>query len=609
MATETETRTGTGETSFGTATSDSEYDRRPGTSSKLPLILFALVVFIGLGGIVVWAVMQAFGSDEADVKGVLTYTVERRPMRITVADDGNVESASNVDIKCQVAGGGVILWIVEDGKRVEEGELLVQLDTSALEDQLQQQRILHAQAQATKIQSEEAYEAAKIAVREFDEGTYLQQLQLAESDIQIATEALKSSENVLEFTEKMVRKGFATPLQLEADRSALQQARFNLEAAETAKRVLEDFTYEKTMKELEAARDAAEAQLTSDQASLELETTKLSRLEEQIANSMIYAPQSGMVVYANENSRRRSSSEAEIAEGATVREGQTILKLPDLMNMQVKMTVHESKVDQIEPGMPARITILGQSLGGHVVSIANQPEPGSWFSANVKEYATTVAIEGQTSGLRPGMTASVVVLIEEIPDAVTVPVSAVVQKRGKFYCYLRTAGEPEEREVIVGRSNEAYVQIIDGVKEGDVVLRNPRAVVPDARDDTPLEERSAEQSEFGERVEMPPAQNAPRGAPGDGGAGGGRGNFVSRFMQNDADGDGKISRDEVPERARSYVDFDTLDKDGDGLLDRSELSAGMQQRGSGPGGRAPGAGGPPGGAGRGESPSSDGDGA
>lgn len=593
MATETETRgLGTGESDFGTARSGADMDARARSSSKLPIILFLLIVMVCVGGMVAWVLVGTFSSDETDVKGALTYTVEPTTMQITVADDGNVESASNVDVKCQVAGGGTILWIVEDGKRVEEGDLLVQLDTSALEDQLQQQKILHAQAQATKIQSEENFEATKIAVREFDEGTYQQQLQLAESDIQIATEALRSAENVLDFTERMVRKGFATPLQLEADRSALQQAQFNLDAARTAKRVLEDFTYEKTMKELTAARDAAEAQLTSDEASLELEATKLARLEQQITNSMIYAPQAGMVVYANDNSRRRSSSEPTIEEGAQVREGQTIIRLPDLTNMQVKMTVHESKVDQIEPGMPARITILGQKLDGHVVSIANQPEPGSWFSANVKEYATTVAIDGQTSGLRPGMTASVVVQIEEIRDAITVPISSVVQKRGEFFCYLRTNGAPEERKVLVGRSNESYVQIIDGLKAGDVVLRNPRAVVPNARDDTPLEDRSTEQLEFGERVEVPPPQRGP-GGPGGGGAVDGQGGGL---MQYDADGDGKISRDEAPEWLRG--NFDSADTNSDGLLDSAELRALRQQRGGGPGGlgRGPGGGGPGGGA-------------
>ncbi|MFO1095774.1 MAG: hypothetical protein U0992_21075 [Planctomycetaceae bacterium] len=52
----------------------------------------------------------------------------------------------------------------------------------------------------------------------------------------------------------MVRKGFATPLQLEADTFAVERATLDLKAAGTAKNVLEKFTYEKTVKQLKYER-------------------------------------------------------------------------------------------------------------------------------------------------------------------------------------------------------------------------------------------------------------------------------------------------------------------------------------------------------------------
>ena len=45
----------------------------------------------------------------------LLYAVERGDLLVTVTEDGNLESASNIEIKCQVAGGSSILWIVDDG--------------------------------------------------------------------------------------------------------------------------------------------------------------------------------------------------------------------------------------------------------------------------------------------------------------------------------------------------------------------------------------------------------------------------------------------------------------------------------------------------------------
>ena len=76
---------------------------------------------------------------------------------------------------------------------------------------------------------------------------------------------------------------------------------------------------------------------------------------------LLYAGQDGMVVYANERSRF-GQQQSTIEEGATVRERQTILRLPDLSQMQVKVNVHESKVDQLELGMRAQIRILDREL-------------------------------------------------------------------------------------------------------------------------------------------------------------------------------------------------------------------------------------------------------
>jgi multidrug resistance efflux pump len=110
-----------------------------------------------------------------------------------------------------------------------------------------------------------------------------------------------------------------------------------------------------------------------------------------------------MVIHANERDRR--STEITIKEGAAVRERQSIIQLPDLGRMQVKAKVHETKVELLKIGMPARITVQDRVYKGKVVAVANQPEPGGWFSASVKEYAATVSIDGEIAGLKPGMTA------------------------------------------------------------------------------------------------------------------------------------------------------------------------------------------------------------
>lgn len=595
---------------------------RGGRGGKLA-VLFVLLGGLAVAGYFAWPqISGAFGGSEDRVTAAL-HTVQRGDLRVTISDDGDVESASNVDVKCQVAGGSTILWIVEDGTIVEAGDEIVRLDQATLEDQFNTQKGVYETAVAAHIQARETFGAAQIAVQEYIEGTFQKELQTYESQITVAEQNLRSAQDLLEHTERMVRKNFATPLQLEADQFAVKRAELDLETAKLAKATLVDFTKLKMVKELEAARDAAEATLRSAEANLALEKAKLDRLEEQLKNCIITAPQGGMVVYANERSRRSES--AAVEEGAAVRDRQTILRIPDLTNMQVKVTVHESRIDQIRIGMPAEVRIGDRDvMRGEVITIANQPESTNWFSANVKEYATTVKIDGQMQGLKPGMTAVVDIEIADLQDVLVVPVSVVVEQRGKFYAWVHTPEGPKRRELLLGLTNDKLIEIRDGLAEGEQVYLNPRAAVEEASEDQqPREARSpgAEQTPAGE--ESPDAAGAagagptaggpgaggpgassgapgagPAAGPGEAGPGGpgpgGRPQFS--FSESDADGDGKLSSDEAPEWMQNA--FDRIDANSDGFVDQAELAEMRSRMRAAGGGRGPGGPGGPGGGAR-----------
>ncbi len=538
----------------------------------------------------------------------LTYEVVRTPLQITVSAEGNVESASNVEVKCRVAGGSTILWIVEDGKIVEGGEEIVRLDTAPIDDQLNSQRIVFENALAAKIQAQEAFEVAKISVHEYQEGTFVQELNQIEADIQIAMENLRSAENQLTFSKRMARKGFVSSLQRDADEFAVKRAQLDLKAANTRKKVLVDFTQKKMLTDLEAQREAAEATLRAVETSLKLERDRLERLQAQLKNCVVDAPKKGMVVYANNTrrSRYRSSDGPQIEEGATVREGQALVRLPDLTQMQTRVMIHESRVDQVRVGMPARIVVQDEEYSGKVLEIANQPQPTSWFSANVKEYATMVSIEGESNNLRPGMTAEVTILIDDADDLLTIPVSSVVEQRGEFFCWTQTSGTPEKRPLVLGRTNDKLIEVIDGLKAGDVVYRNPRAVIEAARTHIPFESE-AEDVEFAnsevpevsrakgraasqrasdadgkstERRGHQPEPGAKRDArrdSGDGGSTQGRrsgGGF--NLSSLDRNGDGKLTREEFPSRMQTA--FSRFDTNGDGFVDAGEFAAMLEQR-------------------------------
>ena len=429
----------------------------------------------GLAAATPWVRDQIWGGrDRVPFADVPTHVVERGPLVIAVTEDGSLVSDENVDIVCGVAGGATIVWMVDDGARVTEGTEIVRLDSSVLAESVTAQRIAFEKARAAKIQAEKDYAAAVIAVEEYTEGTFKKDLRKAESDLTAAKERLQATRNTLGYGERMFRKGYITPQQLDAQKSSVARAELDLGTAEIALDVLNRFARPKMVTELQSVRDAAEARRDSEHAALELEQVKLERLTSQLEKCTVIAPKDGLVIYANDRNRDR---ESEIRAGAKVSEGKTILRLPNLSKMRVDVEVHEAKVDKIRVGMKARVRVQGREFTGAVTAVANRPE-SSWYST-IKKYLVQVRIDGNTEELRPGFTAEAEIIVADLVDVIAVPVAAVIEQGGQFVCAVRRGDAVERREVALGQGNDRLVEIVSGLEEGEVLLLNPRAALGD----------------------------------------------------------------------------------------------------------------------------------
>ena len=157
----------------------------------------------------------------------------------------------------------------------------------------------------------------------------------------------------------------------------------------------------------EQARRTAEAELSASEAALAREQRNLDQIKQRLERCKISAPQAGMVVYATANATRANQGSV-LAEGAQVRERQTLIQLPDLNHLQLKVHVNETRIARVRVGQPAIIRVDAfptREFQGKVVHANNVPEPTSWLNADVKEYAVHVSIDGPIDGLRIGLTA------------------------------------------------------------------------------------------------------------------------------------------------------------------------------------------------------------
>jgi HlyD family secretion protein len=452
---------------------------RRGASGLAGFVTIVILVAATSGG---WWWWSQDRGERTDTNLVL-HTVARGDFELNVTERGEIEAFDVTEVRSLVksnnAAGNAILRIVPEGTVVKKGDFLVELDSSALATQRTSQKILVNGAQAAEVEARNTYETAVIAKREYLEGTYLQDRQTIESEVFVAEENLNRAKEYYTYSQKLASKGYVNELQLEADHFAVEKAKKDLDTAQTKLKVLDDFTKPKMVSTLESAILIAKAQWDSSQNSHELELQKLQELDDQIAKCTITAPQDGVVKYAHENDHR-GDQEFVVEEGAVVRERQAIILLPNASSMQVNLTINESLIQYVRPGYAAVISPVGigdRVLRGTVRKVNQYAEPTGWRQANVKEYKAFVSIDDSAPNLRSGMTASVTIRCDEVPDALQVPVQAMYQHGEKFYCFIRDAGKWSPREVTPGPTNDKFFVIESGLDEGDRVSMNPRGLL------------------------------------------------------------------------------------------------------------------------------------
>ena len=143
------------------------------------------------------------------------------------------------------------------------------------------------------------------------------------------------------------------------------------------------------------------------------------------------------------------------------------------------MKVHESVVKKVQAGQSATMQIealANQALHGKVIKIATIAQTDGFRGGGVKQYETEVSIDDfpADAGLKPGMSAEVIILVNTLVDAVTIPVSAVAEYEGTRVCYISAGGVVERREVSVGESNDQYIQVTAGLEAGEAVALDAR---------------------------------------------------------------------------------------------------------------------------------------
>lgn len=371
-------------------------------------------------------------------------------------------------------------------------------------------------------------------VETLGDGEAKQKLRKFDDDLQVAQKELGQATATLEGTRRLFEKGFVTKNDLQRDEIAHDNSRLKVQTAETARSLFLKYDFAKSAEEslskfIDAVRDLdktrrlaisklaqADARLRSAQGQFQVQSRQRDDLREQLEKCTIHAQKSGLVVYGSGRDDYWRGEEA-IREGASVRERQAIITIPDMTRMAVDVKIHETYIKKVRKGQKARVTVDAfpdKVLTGEVTKVSVLPDSQNrWMNPDLKVYGVTVALDGTHDWVKPGMSARVEILVSKLPDVIQIPVQAVLLYEGKQVCYVAGGLKPERREVEIGEFTDEFIEIKHGLKEGEkVLLRPPEGAETDqGREMKPVEETPVA------LPEPSPAKTAASGRPGWGG--------------------------------------------------------------------------------------------
>jgi HlyD family secretion protein len=268
-------------------------------------------------------------------------------------------SGEAVEIRSQVEQPATIVYVIPPGQTVEKGDVLVELDVSALMDKRIQQVVQVRKAETEMILAretrawdsqaaqgqivvgEKALRLAQSQLKAYTEGEYPRQLALAEGAVKIAKEKRTMTEDRVDRLVAAVKtqQDQAVKDSLQEAQIAEQEASMQLYATTSSLSLLKSFVHDTKVAELELAvaqrefdlaraKDALTAAKARGAALLSLaemqyhhEADRLAKMDDQIAKSKVYAPRDGIVVYPSD------TDEPPIKAGTVVRDQQVLLRL------------------------------------------------------------------------------------------------------------------------------------------------------------------------------------------------------------------------------------------------------------------------------------------
>ena len=387
------------------------------------------------------AALTACGAISAP--SVETYTVKAGEFTSSVTVTGELEAVRSVVVAAPSIdwrfGDLKIIKLVDDGRQVTEGDLLIQFDKSAVQKAITEAES-NLEIASAELRKTRANNASEIEGLEID-------IEICRISREIARLKLKQA-------------AFKAEVDRKRDEFRLKEADIKLDQAG---------------RELEITKSIHLEESSKLQLKLQMEQSRLNAAKKALAILTVTAPASGIAII-----RKSPHTREKYQVDDKVYAGWPVIGLPDLSQMKAKVQANEIEIAKVSVEQHATVTLDAYPdtvFKGRVIDVARLARIKS-KEAKVKVFDVVVKLDGHDRKLMPGMTVSCRLLVEKAPDVLFVPLPAISEKNGKSFVYRRTGGNFEAHPVSLGAENSTYVVVESGLSEGDeIALGEPNTFI------------------------------------------------------------------------------------------------------------------------------------
>ena len=371
---------------------------------------------------------------------VPTFEVKRGEFLDTLQFRGEVKALKSVTISAPAEAGDLqVVKLVSDGTAVKTGDSVVDFDKSKTEQDL-------AQFRSSLRSADAAIQQARAQARLLEEEDTTAVLK-ARYDVEAAKLEASKQEIVSHI------EGEEAKLKLADAEQALREAGTKQKSDETLNKA-----------NIESAEQAS-AKAKFD----------VARAERGLAQMSVHAPSPGTITILT---HWMGSGEAPFRAGDRAWPGAPIAELPDATTLRITARVDETERGRLALKQPVTVQLNAlpdRQFTGHIErisAIASMDFSGGW--PMTRNFILEVLLDQTDPRFKPGITGQVTVVVERLPDAISLPAQALFQKSGQNVAYVWKGSQFEERAVEVGRRSGDQVLIAKGLRAGEqVALKDP----------------------------------------------------------------------------------------------------------------------------------------